>query len=718
MKRKSFLMLVILSLALLLVISDYPSSGVTHVYGEGTTETGIAKAYVVELSRWGIHNDGTDAADTTKGINDALEWASKNGYGTFKLPSGTYLIDKDGSIGMVSNMQFVLPPDAVLQKETNGKENYEIMSIAYGVHDVTLIGGTYRGDKDTHDYSKKDAPSSYGTHEFGFGIHTAGAENLTIDGIKALNFTGDGLILDGYGKGLKGVNAGDFVAGSIDELGRVTANGKKIRTAASFKLNDPLLQKDPHFELSNAIGLPSQFEIYFYKANGGFLKKVSTKVRDSITIPDGAASCYLVFNTSLASAKGAHIEYWYRKQTSNVVVKNSEFAYNRRQGITVGGANNVTITGSTFHDIKGTAPQSGIDVEGGYAVNGFLNSNINIVNNEFYNNAAYDIVLFDGRNARVENNHLASSGKIGLAVSKPFSGAKAVRNHFDGTGLIAEKDGVFIDNTMNDGSAHFTGSTIAINGMELSDSLLLINTNTKFGVKGSDIKLVNHSKSQSGLRILGQPVLLQNTSIEGEPTLRAFTGTSAEGSIFEGFKVTGYNTNFSLDLPPGTYTNCEFQGSEKGQFGALNVSQPGKYVFQGCTFHSNAISAVSMTANNPKTNLVIKDSTFELAGNTQALNIQAVKRVWLENNTVHAMHMTSAKTELIKLNNNGAQSRPSAILSATFIGNRINANIKTIGISTIYAGIGAPPYLLENNSLINAALLTKPNDIRSNNILK
>ena len=39
--------------------------------------------YTLELGRWGIYNDGTHSNETTKGINNALQWASENGYEKF-----------------------------------------------------------------------------------------------------------------------------------------------------------------------------------------------------------------------------------------------------------------------------------------------------------------------------------------------------------------------------------------------------------------------------------------------------------------------------------------------------------------------------------------------------------------------------------------------------------------------------------------------------------
>jgi hypothetical protein len=435
----------------------------------------IQKKVVIELAKFGINNDGTKPVETTKGLNNALKWASKQGYTVVSLPPGTYLIDKNSQINMVANMTLDLGSDVVLQKEANSKEQYKLLHIAYDVANVTLKGGVYRGDKDKHDYSRKETPHTPGTHESGYGIAVEGASNVTIDGVKAVDFTGDGLVLGGYGKLIKDMYADHFVQGGLNAKGAPVKNSGQIRTREPISLTNALFKNDPVFELTNAIKLPQVFDIYFYKSNGVFLERLEgKKIRDMLTIPEGAAKFHLVFKQ--AAKAGAYVELWYRKPSQNVVVKNSEFAFNRRQGITVGGADNVLIVNNSLHDIKGTAPQSGIDLEGGYGENGHRNSNITIRSNKFYNNAAYDVILYDGRDAIVENNHLASKGVIGLAVSEPFKGAIVRDNHFDGTRIVAYHDVKFQNNRMNNGYTTLTGPNISIDGMQFTDSMFAVSS--------------------------------------------------------------------------------------------------------------------------------------------------------------------------------------------------------------------------------------------------
>ncbi|WP_419872319.1 right-handed parallel beta-helix repeat-containing protein [Candidatus Pristimantibacillus sp. PTI5] len=684
---------------------------------EGNANGNTQNYYLIELSRFGIHNDGTHPVETTKGINEALRWAAKNGKTTTSLPSGTYLIDKASRINMVSSMVFDLPMDAVLQKETNDKESYHLMYLGYGIHDVTLKGGTYMGDKETHNYSKKDHKYSAGTHEGGYGIISQGAKNVTIEGIKAVNFTGDGLLLGAHGTMAMDLYENHFISGTIDDKGKNVSNANKIRTKQPLTFTNAIFKTERIFELTNAIKLPKAFDIFFYKANGAFIKKLANvKVRDLIQIPEGATQFHLVFDQ--AAKKGAYVEFWNRAVTTNAVVKNSEFAYNRRQGITVGGADKVLIENNTLHHMKGTMPQAGIDLEGGFGENGDRNSSITIRNNKFYNNASYDVILYDGRDAIVEGNHFASKGVIGLAISEPFKGATVKNNHFDGTRIIAAHDASFIGNKMNDAYTTINGPNIKIDGMEFTDSIFAINSNVAFGVSVSNVTINNNNKSESGLALWGKPIHLKNVTIKGESKLRAISGGAAEGSIFDNLKVVGFNTDYGLSLPPGTYNKCVFEGAAgSGKFGSINLSLAGKYVFDGCSFQSPETLQTLLLGDHPKLDLTVKNSTFKLLGNAQAISVQSAQNVLVENNQITAEKLTSDKTEIIRINDYWKRNEKHDVLKAVIRGNTIRTNIAAIGIATLYAGTGAPAYLIENNTLYTAKLLQKKNDTMKSNSL-
>ncbi|BCG57414.1 S-layer homology domain-containing protein [Paenibacillus sp. URB8-2] len=668
--------------------------------------------YLIELARWGIYNDGTHPVETVKGINNALIWARQKGITATTLPPGTYLIDKNSRIAMVGDMLFDLPMDAVLQKETNGKERYDVMYVGYGANNVTLRGGTYIGDKQTHDYSQRD-PYNTGTHEGGYGIFVEGAKNTTIDGVKAMYFTGDGLVLGGFGTMFKDLYAASFVSGGIGASGQPIGDSTKVRTKDGIYFNNAIFKTERTFEISNIANLPSNFTVYFYRTDGSFIKSQPALAREIMTIPDGAAYFHLVFIK--ASSTGAYLEAWNRTVTQNPVVKNSEFAYNRRQGITVGGADNALIMNNILHDIKGIAPQSGIDVEGGYGENGNLNTNIFIKNNEFYNNAVYDVILYDGHDATVEGNHLASKGTIGLAVSETFKNAKVVNNHFDATRIIAYHDASFLGNRMNDSGTFFQGPNIVIDGMEITNGKLSVSAKNPKGVKVSNVNIQITKKVDAGFAVSGEPIEVSNVTVTGEAAFASFNGNPKPGSAFNNIKVLGFNSAQGMTLPQGMYTNSIFEAADGSRFGSTIVAS-GVYSFDNCTFASNATGNNALIASHANLDLKITNSKFNVKGDASAITVETANRVVLENNTVTAMKLARTSVELIKINDYWKRNDPADVFNVSIISNTVTSNIAAVGISTIYAGTNAPPYTVKNNILNKAVLALKSNDVQSGNI--
>lgn len=676
------------------------------------------KSHVIDLKRWGIRNDGSKPLETTRGINRALVWAHNSGITAVTLPNGTYTIDKNNAIEMVPNMLFELNEKVTIQKEPNGKESYFLLRVGYGDNNVTLRGGVYKGDKDLHDYSKRDSPHTPGTHEGGYGISVIGAENVTIEDVTATHFTGDGLVLGGHGTMVRDLYENSFESGGIDAKGKMVADGTKIRTSKPLKFDHAIFKDRREFEMANNLKLPRSFDIHFYSSKNVLISsRKSLNARDIISLPDGASYAHLVF--SQKGFKGAYIEQWNRVVSSNVVVRDSEFAYNRRQGITVGGADHVLIVNNELHHMKGTMPQSGIDVEGGFGENGNRNSNIMIKGNKFHNNASYDVILYDGRDAIVEGNHLASKGAIGLAVSPPFTGALVKGNHFDGTRIVAYHDVAFQNNRLNNSYTTLEGPRITIDGMDITDGILGISAKEAYGVTAKNVTITSKSKSvEAGLSLFGKKVKLSDITIIGESKLRTLSGGVEPGSVIDNLQVLNYNSVYGLSLPPATYTNCRFQGAEGSKTGAVGLSMGGKYVFDGCHFQVSSTAINGLLAEHPKLDLTVRDSTFEGLGDASLISVQSAANTLLENNTLNANRLTREKVELIKLNDYWKRNEKHDVLKAIIQGNTITSNLPSIGISTVYAGTGAPPYTVKNNKLLVAALAVKSNDVSEGNELK
>ncbi len=264
-------------------------------------------AYVIELQRWGIRNDGRGpSATNTDNIQSAIDWALGEGYNTIKLPAGNYLVGKYGNdiyqagIVLRDDMVFELDDHAVIQIAANDKWNYCVLDVT-NRSNVIIRGGALRGDRESHIYTPRAGGST--AHDEGHLICVKASQYVLIEDMYLSHATGDGVLL--------------------------------------------------------------------------------------------------VANSSTS--------------TLDTTIRYNEFDYNRRQGISVVGAIRLLVEYNEIHDINGTPPQFGIDIES----LSYESRDIQIRNNLFYANGTIDtninyggghIVNTDGRNVLIEYNTMEQRG--------------------------------------------------------------------------------------------------------------------------------------------------------------------------------------------------------------------------------------------------------------------------------------------------------------------
>jgi hypothetical protein len=282
----------------------------------------------------------------------------------------------------------------------------------------------------------------------------------------------------------------------VDSEGNVTTEANKVRLR-DLKIDHPYFDIQRTFQFLHQRNMPKEsyaYTAYFYKSDGTFLSShdsasTNTPVGWGLTpIPEEAKSMTVVFPVANMPSN-VYVEYKMQGVSKNITIQDSEFAFNRRQGITIGGAKQVLIENNKIHDQKGTAPQSGIDLEAGYN----LNEQITIRGNHFYNNQAYDVILYDGRHAVVENNRFESKS-IGLAISEPFKYATIRNNTFKDARIYAYNYATFANNKMEGGLAAFLGNNVVIDGMEFTDTLVNLASSAPFGIQASNITVNNTKK--------------------------------------------------------------------------------------------------------------------------------------------------------------------------------------------------------------------------------
>ncbi|MEE5181022.1 right-handed parallel beta-helix repeat-containing protein [Bacillus subtilis] len=157
--------------------------------------------YFLEPDQWGIDSTGQNAEATTKGFNDALKYAHSQSLTTVIIPKGDYLIDGVnltqsrpeyyGGIIFHSNSKIVIHPEAVFKVKPNSSWGYSCFYIGKEVKNITITGGTIIGDRYEHDYSVQ--VKNRESHEWGYGIHVRGAQDVIIENVTVQDCTGDNI---------------------------------------------------------------------------------------------------------------------------------------------------------------------------------------------------------------------------------------------------------------------------------------------------------------------------------------------------------------------------------------------------------------------------------------------------------------------------------------------------------------------------------------------
>ena len=160
----------------------------------------VAKGPLVDVRAFGaIPND---AIDDTTAIDKALKYGAAQKRDVY-AGGGVYLINAHTArlggvkygIVIPANTTLYLSADTTLQAITNGSTIYAIVYFSETSINSALVGGTVRGDRQTHDYA------AVGTHEFGHCARTYQAQNVTINGTALVDGTGDGLEISGTNTG-------------------------------------------------------------------------------------------------------------------------------------------------------------------------------------------------------------------------------------------------------------------------------------------------------------------------------------------------------------------------------------------------------------------------------------------------------------------------------------------------------------------------------------
>lgn len=670
-----------------------------------------------EQKKWEIYNNGTYPVSTTNGLNNAIKWANRNDYKTIYIPKGEYLVakgdsedDKDARINLISNMKIVLDEETILRKEENMFQGYSIFYLGGSIDNVEIIGGTLIGDRETHDYSID------GTHEWGHAILIKGASNVVINGVKMMNFTGDGVEIQGstlLGGEITEKNLKNGTINSNDSLSLTSGNVHSDK----IYLDDPLYKEynNIYMWLPTGIEDGSSYNIYYYNQKEKLLKADIGKqfYQDESIIPDKAD--YFIIGLSTNSIKDLSVSYMTIDIPENIIIKNCDISNNRRQGISVVGANKVFIEGNKIHKINGTPPESGIDVEPGF----FPANNIIVKNNKLENNNMHVILTYGGKNAVIKNNYFGFSKSMGLDTQE-FSNVLIQNNKFEESGLSMNGENVVaINNKFIDSGALIEAEGGIFKNATLIDSSLSIGND--FNQLIQDVTIYQNSKFNdfTGIYVGEKTLSLKDVTIygSGEKANNAhlILGVGSDANTYENLRI--YDKSFrGTELPSGTYSNSIFEAGE------IRINRAGKFNITNATFKGkDNLILVESTYGAP--DITINHSIFTLSGNIgygAAIYVTEAKSFNLINSTINIINNEDAITPVVKIGVYGDEGL-SRIDSVTIKGNEIISNDAIHHlyiIDTKNAGINAPSYIIENNIIYNGELNLKENDFNLNNQLK
>lgn len=242
--------------------------------------------YVIDLPKWGISNDGTNALATTRGINEALVWAKENGYTYVKLPAGIYTVGKGSATVDLSTNACIQPQSdtmldlsgCTIQKETNGWEGYKTIRIL-NKKNVKILGGTIVGDYLTHDYI-----TSPGIHEGAIGIQIEGSDNVTLDGMDISGFPGYSTCLAGNGGQVATTAPADWESGTISKTdGSLVTNANFMRMNKFITLASMKYQAGTQYAAERGTDLSGNFYIWG-NGNGAYATRYDGKPANFSTV--------------------------------------------------------------------------------------------------------------------------------------------------------------------------------------------------------------------------------------------------------------------------------------------------------------------------------------------------------------------------------------------------------------------------------------------------
>ncbi len=627
---------------------------------------------MLELDRWNVKNDGTDAVNTSIGINNALAWASIQGYTEVVLPNGTYLIDETNPIQPQSFMTFNLG-GSTLRIRNNGLASYSVICYKQNQLFSRVTNGIIQGDRFNHNYT---TPGQAVTHEWGMGVlfpnivdltkgEGTNTRFITIDNIEFLDLTGDGVSLFSTGGALYTTTTPTktykitFESGSISTTdGKLVADSTKIRSNIFIDLTNSQILKWKTFGIYGDISYQSvgseidgtlPFDIIFYNTNGTFNSSLTNiDFFDEIPLPDGVTSAKIVLHQSnIPSSSGNGLTLRSMTIPKFTFIEKCHIHHNRRLGVALQGAKFVWVKNNDIHHISGTGPSAALDVEDNYSLNQDL-----WIEDNFLHDSKLQLIFVKGKNFHVRNNKIERG--IGITGYPGVRKLFVEGNYFKDTSVNINGECVISNNQLHRTTVNLGNGTTEpalVDNNSFWNSSLGVSRPKAYCVSVSNCKFTvdsdyNYATSGAGFHAGTFPQAMKNCMFEGylASTSLIFNG---DENAAEGWSYTNVlflntkkivNNNGGIKIPRGTYTNCRFNNT-----GILSTNK--RIEFIGCTFTWDGYNLFRFS-NNELARFV--NCTF-YGGSSTAFYFSAISQVRVEliNNLFEYENATSTSSGII-----------------------------------------------------------------------
>ena len=633
-------------------------------------------------------------------IQEQIDFAYENNFKKVRFPKNEVIEIIDSYNGnrpnknhnptflnLKSNTEYDLNGSTVKVK-ANDYGGYNVFALTLLEHTV-LKNGIIEGDKDEHTYLN-------GTSEWGYGVNISACKFCTIKNIEMKNLTGDGVYLGGILSHYS-VNTlqTEMELGELDAVGAPVSSNKAYRINKYISISELLNDDDYKKGLSkknklclfpgnpHGYGPLNQYVrkeviVCYYDENYNFISSKNGLLRSDIDIPINAFFYKFYHpNTDLSNTDGTQgIMHRIGESSEETYIEKCYIHDCRRQGVSISRSKNSGVKECIIENIKGTAPQSCIDIEDG----GHSTEHL-IIENNIFRNSVYGLICYDGsyhniRYNRFENCNVAQSinactgviidgntyigGRVSFAADSDAPGYTPRQNSIINCRVINASElnilgAVILDkcvmkniSAMNIKRGARVYNTIFLNEYEqerdfyIEDSQVYntnfetLNTKTKILLTNSVFDRVSLNKGQ--IDCSGN-IQIKNSKID---RFRYGNRVNAENNITFTDTVLGISDNpwYVTNTPQYPYNisfiNCEINQYDESVYGIFTVVSESKILYRNSTINVNEGQYMHYSNNMAVKcdSISFYDCTINGEQNiTIASNINNVNNIIFENTT-------------------------------------------------------------------------------------